>query len=240
MRFYPYFSIPGTAIIVAVALYLFFSMNHTKNPGKAYWLWAGITENLAPKNSNLYIYQGFIQNDRNLTNYQHRGLYAYPISCNKCYLVYRIDPSLPDAKQVVTVFLNDAKKWEKHQVAIRGLQIDYDSPTKQLALYSRFLSELRKYLPFKYELDITGLGDWITAGNIRSLKAIAASTEDIVFQLYDGRHPLNHASYYIQALKRYPFPFRLGVLQTHPLSHELRQLKNNPNFQGVIYFIQKG
>src|SRR5438445_3185310 len=226
MRSHQYFLILGSAIVTAVALYLWLSISHTNNPSKAYWLWAGITENLAPKNSDLYIYQGFIQNAQNPPSHRHGGLYAYPISCNKCYLVYRLDPSLPDAKQVVTVFLNDAKKWEKHQVTIRGLQIDYDSPTNQLVLYGSFLSELRNYLPSKYELDITGLGDWITAGNIRSLKAIAASTEDIVFQLYDGRHPLKYTSYYIRALKRYPFPFRLGVLQTHPLSHELRQLKN--------------
>jgi len=239
MRFHLYFLMPGIAIILAASCF-WPTFSKSNVPREAYWLWAGITENLAPKNSDLYIYQGLIQNNQKPLDYQHRGLYPYPIFCKKCTLVYRLNPPLPDAKRVVAVFLNDAKKWERHHVAIRGLQIDYDSPTTKLALYSRFLAETRKYLPSKYELDITGLCDWITAGNVQSLEKIAGITEDIVFQLYDNRHPLTDASYYIQALKNYPYPFRLGVLKTFPLSHETSPLKMNPHFLGIIYFIQRG
>lgn len=238
MRLHLYFLMASIFLISAVS-FLWPTLCKSEVLKEAYWLWAGITENLAPTHSDLYIYQGIITNNSTSLKNQHQGLYPYPISCKKCTLVYRLNTPLPEARQIVAVFLKDAKKWERHQVVIEGLQIDYDSPTARLAPYSQFLAETRKYLPSKYKLDITGLCDWITAGNTQPLEKIAGITEDIVFQLYDNRHPLPYASYYIQALKRYPYPFRLGVLQTFPLAHEISPLKKNPHFLGIIYFIQR-
>ena len=75
--------------------------------------------------------------------------------------------------------------------------------------------------------------------SVNALKKISTVTTDIVFQLYDGRHSLPDVAYYIRVLRKYIFPFRLGLLKSYPMQDEIKSLKGNRYFLGVIYFIQK-
>lgn len=205
----------------------------------AYWLWAGITAKDAPPMKDYYIYQGIISQQGNKVHLQHIGLYPHPISCSQCFLVYRFASTLPSQDGFVKIFLDDAKKWQRHHVSIRGLQVDYDSPTKKLISYADYLIKLRQALPGEYELNITGLADWLTDGDKVALTKIAENTSHVAYQLYNGRHPLKNNRLYISALDRYPHPFRLGLLQEHLIGCSLKKLKYNPNFLGITYFIQK-
>ncbi len=70
--------------------------------------------------------------------------------------------------------------------AVRGLQIDFDCPTRLLRRYGEMMKEVRKRLPKHTELSCTGLVSWIRAGNVGGL------LEQVDFwapQFYEGRIP---------------------------------------------------
>jgi hypothetical protein len=64
-----------------------------------------------------------------------------------------------------------------------GLQVDYDSSTKDLARYGRFLSELRKTLPKEDLLSVTVLLGWFGTGT--KIAEVIHSVDEFVPQFYD-------------------------------------------------------
>lgn len=229
-------------IITVLAMFAFNFLRAESGPSRtpAYWLWAGITARDAPLDGEYYIYQGLITLGEQQTNYKHIGLYSYPLKAKQIYLVYRFGKKLPDPRASVTTFLKEAEKWKRHHVKVKGLQIDFDCGTRQLGMYGEFLKMLRQCLPKQYSLSITGLGDWVMDGDKNSLQIIASNTDEIVFQLYQGRKPIPSSQFYINALKKYPFPFRIGLLARYANKNDTRILNHNSNYKGVIYFIQRG
>jgi hypothetical protein len=225
------------AIITTSILIIIFAFNkpEDKLPETAYWLWAGITANDAPPHSNLYVYQGQITEK----TYERLGLYPYPIDHKNLYLVFRLEGNLPEATRVVEIFMNNEAMWEKHSVKLTGIQLDFDSPTAKLLIYSDFLHEIRKQLPKQYKLSITGLGDWAIHGAKETMHLIANNTDEIVFQLYQGRTQLTSIASYISGLKKYPYPFKIGLLHNNKSVVEISELNSNANFKGIIYFIQR-
>ena len=185
------------------------SRNYRQNT-TSYWLWAGLTQSDAPADSDLYIYQGDIRAWNDRPKYTRAGLYPHPIKSKKLYLVYRLEGGLPNAEMVVSIFLKTLLTWERHKVDITGLQLDFDSPTSKLLIYSDFLKEVRKYLPNNYSLSITGLGDWAIYGDKKIMKSIISHVDEIIFQLYNGRKALSNIEFYLSALKKYPYPFKVG------------------------------
>jgi hypothetical protein len=205
----------------------------------SYWLWAGITAKDAPANSELYIFQGDIYTKEGKTSYERQGLYPHPIKSSKLFLVYRLEGELPNAKDVIDIFQHSVARWQRHPVSVSGMQIDFDSPTSKLAEYSRFLNNIRKELPEEYSLSITGLCDWATSGNQEAMRLISSSTDEIVFQLYQGRDPLQDIEKYIRVLAEYQRPFRIGLISGSDIPASVNTLKSNSNYRGIIYFIQK-
>jgi Protein of unknown function (DUF3142) len=207
----------------------------------SYWLWAGITENDAPANANLYVYQGLLTAKNGQTAYQRIGLYPYPIKANVLYLSYRLEGDLPDIVALLEIFQNATSQWQRHRVTITGLQLDFDSPTSKLLIYSDFLSRLRQQLPKQYALSITGLGDWILWGDKKAMTQIGGSVDEIVFQLYQGRRSFPDSKRYVERLRNFPAPFKVGLLANNPYVSfmSLLYLRLNPVFKGLVYFIQK-
>lgn len=206
----------------------------------SYWLWAGITAKDAPASTELYIYQGLLRSDESgKSHFQRNGLYPHPVSCTKLFLVYRLEGVLPDIAQLVALFEKDAAAWQRHSHIVNGVQLDFDSPTSKLLAYSDYLRQFREALPQPYALSITGLGDWAVHGNRDAMQRIAASVDEIVFQLYQDRHELPDMAFYIAALQDYPLPFKVGQLQRFSSYYYAWRLYSNPRFNGVIYFIQK-
>jgi hypothetical protein len=210
-----------------------------RNLQTSYWIWAGITAKDAPPDSELYLYQGLIFTKDMNNSYKRVGLYPHPLKAKKIFLVYRLEGDLPKVFYVMNVFKNTVEGWKHHPVTITGIQIDFDSATSKLLLYSDFLAELRSSLPSQYALSITGLGDWAVNGNETVLQKITTTTDEVVFQLYQDRSPLKNINFYIESLSDYPFPFRVGFLAKNPNKDYIEKLEKNPKFRGVIYFIQK-
>jgi hypothetical protein len=210
-----------------------------KSKSVSYWLWAGITAKDAPANSELYVFQGGIYTKEGKTSHERQGLYPHPIKSSKLFLVYRLEGQLPDAKDVIEIFQRSVARWQRHPVSVSGMQIDFDAPTSKLAEYSRFLNDIRKELPKEYSLSVTGLCDWAISGNQEAMRLISSSTDEIVFQLYQGRQPLQDIEKYVRVLTEYQWPFRIGLISGSDLPASVNTLKSNSNYRGIIYFIQK-
>jgi hypothetical protein len=229
-------------IILFIALCAQFIINCNRAPEQnatSYWLWAGLTQSDAPAGSELYVYQGDIKVKDGILEYKRAGLYPHPIKSKKLYLVYRLEGGLPSADAVLSIFSKALRTWKRHQVNITGLQLDFDSPTSKLLIYSNFLKEVRNHLPQEYALSITGLGEWAIYGDSKIMQSIAEVTNEIIFQLYNGRRAHANIEYYLEGLKKYPFPFRVGLLYSDLDKNYLDVVKKNTNYKGVVYFIQK-
>lgn len=205
----------------------------------AYWLWAGLTAKDAPPNSELYVFQGTLTTHGDSVSYERLGLYPHPLKCSKLYLVYRLENSLPACSSLLAVFDSRVKHWQRHKVPVRGLQLDFDSPTAKLPEYARFLEDLRAKLPAEYALSVTGLGDWASSGSPEAMKRIAASTDEIVFQLYQGRQPLPEIEKLAGELFQYPHPFRVGLVHGFPEPRAISALTANRSYRGIVYFLRR-
>lgn len=226
----------GLLIILAISR---IEIQNERNLSVSYWLWAGVTAQAAPPNSELYVYQGLIFDRDGIATYQRIGLYPHPLQAKKIFLVYRLEGDLPDPNMVISVFYNNVTQWQHHPLTIAGLQLDFDSPTSKLLIYSNFLKKLRDQLPRKYVLSVTGLGDWAMEANMQAMQTITRATNEIVFQLYQGWNPLLDINHYVKLLSSYPLPFRIGLLANSSNNQYISILSKNPNFHGVIYFIRK-
>lgn len=214
------------------------SANRSQSVG--YWLWAGITPDLAPPNAELYVLQGHFETDSVSSTFERQGLYPHPIKCSKLFLVYRLEGGFPADDSLLAIFKQQVRRWERHPVKVDGIQLDFDSPTGRLDAYATYLAQIRKILPAQYQLSITGLGDWAMSGSTDAMHDISASVDDIVFQLYQGRSPLPDIDDYLIRLKSYPLAFRVGLLNGHETPRLLTRLARNSHFKGTLYFIQRG
>ena len=203
----------------------------------SYWLWAGLTAHDVPTNSELYIYQGRIYTDSANSTYERQGLFPHPLKSSKLFLVYRLEGQLPTAEGLVDIFEHSLTRWQRHPVAVTGIQLDFDSPTSKLIVYSRFLEDVRRQLPKQYALSVTGLGDWVMTGNQEAMRSITISTDEIVFQLYQGRQPLEDIEDCISELAHYSLPFRIGLVSGFAPPESAEKVRDNPNFHGIIYFV---
>jgi len=134
-------------IIVLVSSVIVAWASNTKEHPVSYWIWAGITSNEAPPNSELYAYQGLISNASKETIYQRIGIYPYPIKCKNLYLVYRLEGDLSPPSSVVAIFLKSVTQWQVHAVTPKGLQLDFDSPTSKLLMGLYQLTNLDTHQP---------------------------------------------------------------------------------------------
>lgn len=127
-KFYKVFIFLIFSSLILSVLYL-----NKDNLKDSYWIWAGIRVKDAPKNAPLYIFQGHFY--KNI--YLKQGIFPYPLNSEIKFLVYRLN-GFPDSKVLVDQFHKTVKRWEKHKAYVEGLQIDFDSSTHQLRLYSDF------------------------------------------------------------------------------------------------------
>lgn len=214
---------------------------YPKNEVHGYWIWAGITEQDIPSNPKdfIYVWQGTISQKAGTVYYDRRGLFPYPAQHKNMVLVYRLEGELPSVDIVTGLFRDASEGWQRYGITIKGLQIDFDSPTAKLASYGDYLSMMRHSLPQNFSLSITGLGDWIIDGDRAALLRMTNAVDDIVFQLYQGREPIANAAYYAQKLRRANFPFRLGLLDLPNQNNLIDYVQDNEYYHGVIYFTQK-
>lgn len=205
----------------------------------SYWVWAGINDSDVPVSDVYYIYQGIIKIDSRQNQYTRKGLYPSRLKSQSIFLVYRLEGELPTSKDLVDLFLMHAAQWEKHDLKVKGIQLDFDSATSKLLSYNEFLQNLKMQLPNKYLISITGLADWLIYGDRSILGTIKNNVDEIIFQLYQGRNHFRDIHRYISALRNLNIDFKVGLLINEPHQEYLTLLKDNRFFNGVVYFVQK-
>lgn len=226
----------GTAFVSIILITSFYKS--TPHKPIDYWVWAGIRPDMAKKGSILYPLQGHIQMKGNNPLFIQQGIAPHPLN-HEIYLVYRITGGLPDLRFLLSVFETMAMRWRRHHVKVIGLHLDFDCPTSKLLVYGMFLKELRHLLPSYYALSITGLSDWIVFGEERGLQKIAQYTDEVVFQLYQGRSHFKEIDAYLKKLAQKNIPFKIGLLQKKNTQEYIQRMENCPSFRGAVIFLQK-
>jgi hypothetical protein len=103
------------------------------------------------------------------------------------WLVYRYsEQSVPGeamASEMARSYAEVLIAAHRRNLKIAGIQLDVDSPTKQLPRYAAFLRALRRELPTKTQISITCLLDWFRDGT--SIADVIRETDEFVPQFYD-------------------------------------------------------
>ena len=204
-----------------------------------FWLWGNIQSRpyLAQANE-LYILQGEVRfsksEQHSLLIPQGIGLRIFPQQ-QKVWLVFRTT-SLNWQSDTTQQVIQRLQQWKNSGNQILGLQIDFDSGTRNLGQYADFLVKLRQELPKSDRLSITGLLDWTNHQDSLTLNKLQQNVDEIVLQSYQGRHTIKNYAEYIQRLSTLPIPFKLGLVE-HGAWQSPTDLAANPNFKGYVIFL---
>lgn len=229
--------------VIFVGLYVLLTSSPVwadKPHAQGYWIWAGVPlKNPDPK-ASLYLFQGHFRKTHSGIDFAYEGPPPRPLAqqIGPVILTYRLS-TLPPPERVARHYRQHKWAWEKDNVAISGIQIDFDSPTARLGAYAQWLGELRKELDDSEELSITGLGDWLLSASPKMLKQLSQPIDFIAFMIYHEGRSLNPIAPYARHLSKLSLPFRLGVLETQSGMVELRSIRTATGYRGDITFLMK-
>jgi hypothetical protein len=200
----------------------------------AFFLWPGVpSPSWLTQASDVYLLAGEV---RHGSARHFQPLRATPrVSGPKLWLVVRVE-RLDWADAVTRHVLHTLALWEAAGNRLEGLQIDFDSATRGLAQYATFLAGLRKRLPQRWKLSITGLMDWSAGGDAQALRKLAGTVDEIVVQTYQGRQTIPGYERYLVTLPRLGIPYRIGLV-SGGLWHAPPELARDPAFKGYVVFL---
>ncbi|MBP8808105.1 MAG: DUF3142 domain-containing protein [Kofleriaceae bacterium] len=125
-----------------------------------------------------------VEFDRGGAHWPAVDLAALTASRRPVVLVARIDGRRRPEELPRRDLIAAAARWQAAGVAVRGLEIDFDCATGQLADYARWLVEARPPAPLGWS--ITALPTWADS---RALPAVAAAVDELVVQVHAVRAP---------------------------------------------------
>ncbi|MET3711576.1 hypothetical protein ABIC65_002285 [Sphingomonas trueperi] len=201
----------------------------------AFWLWAGVKPQPALARAHrIYLLQGAVVGGDAPRLIAQRP--AVPqVRHAELWMVLRVE-TLAWTPRIDAQLLAALQRWQRAGNRVAGVQIDFDARTRHLDRYAAFLKTLRTKLPPRYKLGITGLLDWSANGDPEALANLAGVVDEVVVQIYQGRHVIPGYQGYVAKLDRLPIAFRIGLLQggewTPPPA-----LAANPRFQGYVVFL---
>ncbi len=151
-----------------------------------FWFWHGSSAEVTASVEDLdalYFKVGPIQSR------VYAALPAKLPEAHEFWLVYRFDqPGIP-VLETVPVLADSVRKlraeMRQRGMALTGIQLDVDSPTRLLNNYARYLSAVRKELPADLQLSITALLDWFRSGT--GIANVLRHVDEHVPQFYDAR-----------------------------------------------------
>lgn len=200
----------------------------------AFFLWPGVTPpDWLDSAREVYLLAGEV---RDQPGSPFHPLRATPHGSGPgLWLVVRVE-RLDWSEAIHREVLHTLALWETAGNRILGLQIDFDSATRGLASYARFLADLRRRLPRRWKLSITGLMDWSAGGDPAALRQLAGCVDDIVVQTYQGRHTIPGYERYLASLGRLDMPYRVGLVEGGTW-HAPEGLEADPRFGGYVVFL---
>jgi hypothetical protein len=202
----------------------------------AFWLWAGVKPQPAlARATRIYLLQGQVEAHDPVRYVAQRPAIPH-LPGTEVWMVVRVE-TLRWPPPVYRQVLTQLARWRSAGNNVVGVQIDFDARTRHLEDYAAFLKDLRRRLPANCKLGITGLLDWSSNGDPKGLDALASVVDEVVLQIYQGRHVIPGYAGYLARLDRMKIPFRVGLLQ----GGEWRApagLATNPHFRGYVVFLQ--
>jgi hypothetical protein len=202
----------------------------------AFWLWAGVKpQPLLARARRVYLLQGQVGARPPIRLIAQRP--AIPrVRGPEVWMVVRVE-TLAWPPLVYDQVLAQLARWRAAGNRVAGLQIDFDARTRHLQDYAIFLQGLRRRLPADCRLGITGLLDWSSNGDPAGLAALAGTVDDVVLQVYQGRHTIPGYERYLARLDRLNIPFRIGLIQGGAWQAP-PGLERNPYFRGYVVFLR--
>lgn len=200
----------------------------------AFWLWAGVRPQAAMATAKtVYLLQSAVVADPARLVAQRP---AVPhLTAADVWMVVRVE-TLDWEPHTTDLILAAAERWRAAGNRLVGVQIDFDARTRHLDDYAAFLKRFRSRLPRRYKLGITGLLDWSAHGDPKGLEALAGVVDEVVLQIYQGRHVIPGYGAYLARLRGFPIPFRIGLLQGGDWQAP-DALASNPRFRGDVVFL---
>jgi hypothetical protein len=201
----------------------------------AFWLWAGVKPQpvLAGARS-LYLLQSEVKASTPVRLVAQRPAIPH-VRESDVWMVIRVE-TLAWPPAIYTQTLATLARWRAAGNKVVGIQIDFDAATHHLQDYAAFLIDLRRRLPADCRLGVTGLLDWSSHGDPQGLDALAGVVDDVVLQIYQGRHVIPGYETYVANLDRLRLPFRIGLLQGGDWQPP-EGLSSNPWFKGYVVFL---
>ena len=200
----------------------------------AFWLWAGVQPQPALKHAEeIYLLAGEVRGRPRREIISQRSATPH-VAGSKIWIVYRaqtVDWSGP----ILTEVLRHVESWRRAGNDVIGLQIDFDAGTKHLERYAEFLRALRANLPSRYRLGVTGLLDW-SANGPQGLRALSGVVDEVILQIYQGRHVIPGYAGYLAKLNAFSIPFKIGLLQGGEWQAPAG-LEQNSLFKGYVVFL---
>lgn len=205
---------------------------------QAFWLWAAVKPQPALHHAQtLYLHQGEIARRQGRVVFLRQGIPASKLRVPHLWLSYRLT-TLSLSDEHLRRMLKLQESWRRHGNRVRGIQLDFDAESRQLAEYAVFLQQLRARLPDDCRLSITGLLDWSKTGDVAELNRLRGSIDELVIQTYQGRATVTNYADYLPALKKLTIPFRLGLVQHGKWDSVWQQrLAASPYYRGEVVFL---
>ena len=204
----------------------------------AYYLWPGVRPPTGTRPRLLYLLDGEIRRDGpcRLTRLRP-GTPRLP--GQDIWLVVRIDRLDQDEACQAAQFaqiLADMARWQQAGNRLAGLQIDFDAATRGIGHYAQFLAAVRRQLPRRWRLSITGLMDWSAHGDPIVLAALRRVVDEVVVQTYQGRDTIPGYEGYFRRMRGFPIPFRVALAE-HGAWNAPPGLASHPAFRGYVVFL---
>lgn len=201
----------------------------------AFFLWAGVrSPDVLRQARSIYILAGEVRAHDNRRFVPLRPA-APRVRTSEVWLVLRVE-RLDWAETVYRQLDRELARWERAGARPTGVQIDFDAATRGLPRYAAFLDDLRRRLPARFRLSVTGLMDWSANGDPAALERLAGVVDEIVIQTYQGRHTIPGYEAYLARLSRLPMPYRIGLAEGGEWVEPAR-LRHQPRFRGYVVFL---
>jgi len=228
-------------VLLAAALALLVAACGERDRVKArdydsFWLWAGVRPSPALEHARtVYLLDGEVRG----APARFTPLRATPHTHGpQVWLVVRTDTL--DWPPAMTEALGQrADGWARAGNRVAGIQIDFDARTRHLDSYAVFLGQVRRALPPRYKLSITGLMDSSANGDPRALLQLKGVVDEVVIQTYQGRSTIFGYERYFDRLRGFPVPLNVGLVENGRWI-EQSGLRAEPNFKGYVVFLLPG
>jgi len=192
------------SIIILVLLCL--TLPNSQSTG--YWVWTQSDLKQLQNTDEITIYQGNFIHINGKFSFRRKGIGIQSLHGRSVTLLVRVYqlPPVGFFTSQVNYLVNE---WQQKGVSIKGIQIDYDSPSSKLNEYGLFLKNLNKTYD-RHFLSITGLSSWL-ADNIKGLNDLEPYINYVAIQFYQAFYPVYKTEHYIKDLKNLTLNYKVGV-----------------------------